>query len=401
MDLPSRTLPAPRIPDRLRPLLEAEYPVFSAPEMARRRAALTEAMGEAGARHIILSGGDRKGSAIQWLTGWPPGGGHFVIFTPSERDVLYVKNPNNAALARIMAPHATVGWGPEGSQALMIAELLRRGAKGQTVGVIGSYGHGLHEKLVAAGVKPIDFNRAYTKLRLVKSEEELDWTRIGCALTDLGVEALEREVEPGMTEHQLADIIERAYVPWGAMTQIHYTGVTSMENPACCVPSQLARNRRVQAGDVVFTEIAASFWSYPGQVQRTIAVAADPTPLYRDLYAAADEAFHGILKVVRDGATPGDILDAATSIDRAGFTICDDLVHGYVGGYLPPVLGTRERPSGPVPEMTLRENMTVVVQPSVMTKDGKAGVQAGELVRITKTGVERLHHAAWGFRRAG
>ncbi len=401
MDLPSQTLLAPRLPDRLRPLLDAEFPAFSDGEMSRRRTALAAALTEAGARHVVLSGGDRKGSAIQWLTGWPPGGGHFVVFTPGETDALFVKNPNNALLARIMAPKAVVDWGAEGSQTLMINELLKRGAKGEPVGVIGSYGHSLHEKLVAAGIKPVDLNRAYTKLRMVKSAEELDWLRVGCALTDLAVEALERELVPGLTEYQLADIIERAYVPWGGMTQIHYTGVTSMANPACAVPSQLSRNRVVNKGDVVFTEIAVSFWSYPGQLQRTIAVASEPTPLYRDLYAAADEAFDAILKVLRPGARPDDILDVASCIARAGFTICDDLVHGYVGGYLPPVLGTRERPSASVPNMTLAENMTIVVQPSVMTKDGKAGVQTGELVRITADGVERLHHAPWGFRRAG
>src|SRR4051812_42682571 len=119
MDIPAPTAPAPRLDSRLRPLLDAEFPVFSKSEMSRRRAALAGAMQEAGARHVVLSGGDRKGSAIQWLTGWPPGGGHFVVYTPGETDALYVKNPNNAALARIMAPEATVGWGPEGSQTLM------------------------------------------------------------------------------------------------------------------------------------------------------------------------------------------------------------------------------------------------------------------------------------------
>lgn len=401
MDLPGDTLPKLRIPERLRPLIEAEFPVFSAGEMERRRTVLAAAMAEAGVSHVLLSGGSRTSSAIQWLTGWPPGDGHFVVFTPGAQDALFVKNPNNALLARIMAPKAAVGWSAEGSQALMIAELLKRGAKGQGIGVVGSYSHALHEKLAAAGIKPIDMGRAYTRLRMVKSAEELDWLAVGCALTDLAVEALERELRPGLTEYQLADIIERAYVPWGGVTQIHYTGVTSMTDPACAVPSQLARNRKVNKGDVVFTEIATSFWSYPGQLQRTISVASDPTPLYRDLYAAADEAFHAILKVMRAGATPEDILDAASCIDRAGFTICDDLVHGYVGGYLPPVLGTRERPSASVPKMALEENMTIVVQPSVMTRDGKAGVQAGELVRITATGVERLHHAPWGFRRAG
>ncbi|HEU0070866.1 MAG TPA: M24 family metallopeptidase [Alphaproteobacteria bacterium] len=393
-DLPARLTPGQRA------LLEAEVPTFSAAEMERRRKALAKAMEEAGCNHVMLSGGDRKGSAIQWLTGWPPGSGHYCIFTPGETDAIFVKNPNNAALARVLAPIAAVDWAAEGSTSLAIKELLKRGAKGKKVGIIGSYGHALHERFVAAGITPVDMAKAYTKERSIKSAEELEFLRVGVAMTDAAVEALERELKPGLTEYQLADIIERAYVPWGGLTQIHYTGVTSMADPSCCVPSQVARRRTVKAGDCVFTEISASFWSYPGQVQRTISVGADPTPLYADLHAAAEEAFLGILKVMRHGTTMDEILDVASSIAAAGYIVCDDLVHGYVGGYMQPILGTRERPSAAVPDMTLAEGMTIVVQPSVMTKDAKAGVQTGELVLIKKDGIERLHQAPRGFRRS-
>jgi Xaa-Pro aminopeptidase len=49
--------------------------------------------------------------------------------------------------------------------------------------------------------------------------------------------------------------------------------------------------------------------------------------------------------------------------------------------------------------MTLEENMTVVVQPNVITRDQSAGVQVGELIRVTRTGFERLHRAGRGFFR--
>ena len=58
-------------------------------------------------------------------------------------------------------------------------------------------------------------------------------------------------------------------------------------------------------------------------------------------------------------------------------------------------------PAGPLPDMTLEENMTVVVQPNVITRDHTAGVQVGELIRVTRTGFERLHRARRGFFRAG
>jgi Xaa-Pro dipeptidase len=40
-----------------------------------------------------------------------------------------------------------------------------------------------------------------------------------------------------------------------------------------------------------------------------------------------------------------------------------------------------------------------VVQPNVVTRDGLAGVQTGELVLITPTGTERLHAFPSGFGR--
>ena len=49
--------------------------------------------------------------------------------------------------------------------------------------------------------------------------------------------------------------------------------------------------------------------------------------------------------------------------------------------------------------MALEANMTVVVQPNVITRDRTAGVQVGELVRVTHSGFERLHRAPRGFLR--
>jgi hypothetical protein len=43
--------------------------------------------------------------------------------------------------------------------------------------------------------------------------------------------------------------------------------------------------------------------------------------------------------------------------------------------------------------------MTVVIQPNVVTPNGKAGVQTGELVLVTVTGIEPLHAMPRSFVR--
>jgi hypothetical protein len=45
--------------------------------------------------------------------------------------------------------------------------------------------------------------------------------------------------------------------------------------------------------------------------------------------------------------------------------------------------------------------MTLVVQPNVITRDQKAGVQVGEMIRVTRTGFELMHSTPRGLFRAG
>jgi Xaa-Pro dipeptidase len=134
---------------------------------------------------------------------------------------------------------------------------------------------------------------------------------------------------------------------------------------------------------------------------RGFTVEAEPTALYRDLHATAAAAFESITRTIRPGALPQSLIDASAVIEANGFTTCDDLVHGYGGGYLPPIVGSKSRPAGPVPTFPLEENMCLVVQPNVITRDRRAGVQFGELGRVTRGGWESLHRTPHGLFRAG
>jgi Xaa-Pro aminopeptidase len=216
-------------------------------------------------------------------------------------------------------------------------------------------------------------------------------------MSDRAMMALRDGLRPGLTERQLGDLIERAYVADGGTSVIHYIGATPMHDPELAVPAQFLTTRRVAAGDVVVAEISAAFWDYPGQVLRSFAVGAEPTPLYAELHDVADAAFDAIAGVLKDGALPADVVSASGLIKHAGFTTIDDLLHGYGGGYLPPVLGSQGRPAGPIPEEPFKVGMTVVIQPNVVTPDGRAGVQTGEMVLVTGTGIERLHAMPRGF----
>ncbi len=375
------------------------FPRFSPEEMERRRRALIGAMQKMQVDHLLVCGEQRSGSGVQWITGWPATTEALVIVSPHDKNLMFMEWHNHCPLAQRIAQATDVKWGEHAGIDKVIAELQRRGAK--RVGFMGPLAYRKCRKVEGAFEDLVEMNSEYVELRLVKSAEELDWLRIGAALSDAAIDALRRELKPGLTERDLWDITEHAYVPHGGVTQIHYFGVTSMQNPDCCVPRQFPENRTIEAGDVVFCEISGAFWDHPGQVLRTFAVAADPTPLYQDLYATAEAAFDAIASVLRAGTTPQQIIDVSGVIEKAGYSTCDDLVHGYGGGYFPPVIGSQSRPAGRLPDLKLQAGMTIVVQPNVVTRDQRAGVQIGELVHITDHGFERLHKAPRAFFRIG
>ena len=387
------------LPPRLRRIVDAEYPRYSTAEMARRRAAVETVLAEAEVDHLVFCGANRSGSVVQWLTQWPVTAEAVGVLSPGHRDALFVQYVNHAPLAQRLAPDAEVAWGGESSIRHAVAVLERRGARPGRVGLIGPMTFEQHGALAARFDTIVNLNRAYAGLRKVKSAEEIDWFRIGAHFSDAGMAALRDGLRPGLTERELGDIIERAYVADGGTNWIHYIGATPMSAPDLGVPAQFPSTRRVQTGDVVFAEISAAFWDHPGQVLRSFALGEDPPPLYRGLHAAADAAFDAIAAVLKAGATPQQVVDASGVIEDAGFTIIDDLLHGYGGGYFPPILGSKSRPAGPVPDEPFSAGQLVVIQPNVVTRDGRAGVQTGELVLIADTGIERLHGVPRGFVR--
>jgi Xaa-Pro aminopeptidase len=383
------------LPPRLQAILDAEYPRFSDAEMARRRTAVEGLLKESGLDHLVFCGANRFGSVVQWLTGWPVTTEAVGVLTPGEADAMFVQHVNHEPMAQRLAPRAQVAWGGASS----IAVLERRAAQSGQVGVIGPMTFEQHALLAARFGAVKNLNRDYVRLRQVKSAEEIDWMRIGAALTDRGMAALSSGLMPDMTERELGDVVERAYVALGGTNVIHFIGVTPMANPDLAVPAQFAANRQVARGDIVFAEISAAFWDHSGQVLRSFALGAEPPALYRDLHAVADAAFDAVASVLKDGALPREAIEAAGVIEQAGFTIIDDLLHGYGGGYLPPILGSRSRPSAHVPAEPFRAGMIVVIQPNVVTRDREAGVQTGEMVLITKTGIETFHAIPRGFAR--
>jgi Xaa-Pro aminopeptidase len=384
------------------------YPRYSAGEMTRRHRELREAAAEHDVDAVLVGGATGPiETSVQYYTNWPPLVESYVLLPFGGEPVLFVRLWNHIPDARRIAVVDDVRYGGDSpdAQAQHVAEVLReRGLGSRRIGLIGPIRHADAQILRVAlpGADWVDLGAVYRGLRLVKSDEELAFTRIAADMIDRSVEALEREIRPGLREYELARIIEDAYLAERGTNLIHFTLSTSMADPQGCVPHQYPPDRVIERGDVIVTEISANFWGYAGQILRSFTVEADPTPLYQDLYHTAVAVYEDIVGILRPGVTVGDVLDRAERIHDAGFTIHDDLVHGFGGAYLPPIIRTREtRGSTHDDDFAYPPGAILVVQPNVITPDERAGVQVGNAVHIAPEGPEVLQRYPMRFVRCG
>lgn len=386
---------------------------FSPPEMERRWALARDLMDRQGLDGLVVfgnSGVNRHNEANAfWLTNHLDLHHCYLVaaLDPSIEPALYTGLTNHVPNARQVSDVPVIEWGGY-DPATTVAERLRatgldRGRIG-LVGVNATFGMGMphqhHHALREAlpDLELVEVTRAFASLRSTKSDEEIEWLRRAAVFTDRTIEALRAEVRPGIPEYALLGIIEGSYRSDGGLPHIAFVRSMPMDEPNGCVPAQNPSDRTIRAGDVIITEISASYWGYSGQIHRPVFVGREPTPAWQRMFDAALDAYRGMADAIRPGATEADVIRAASVIGERGYDVYDDLIHGYGVDIHPPVIDrscSRYWPwneASPAPEgRRFEQNMAIVIQPNPITPDERMGLQLGALTIVTDDGARSLH----------
>lgn len=380
---------------------------FSPAEMARRAGLARKLMREHDLAALVVFGTSATSRASManpfWLTNHLDLHHCYVVLPLDEQQetALFTGLTNHVPNAREVTDVPIVEWGGYDPAERIAARLQTIGSVSARVGLVGAnstfsmgmpYQH--HDRLrsLVPDAELVDVTGPYQRLRLVKSDEELEWLRRAAALTDDAMRAVAEAAVPGTSEVELVAAGEAAFRARGGTPRIMFLRSMAMDEPTGCLPAQNPSLRRLQAGDVVITELSASYWGYTGQLHRPIFVAAEPTAEWAGMVSVAREAYDAVALALRPGATELDVLAAAEPIRAAGYAIYDDLIHGYGVDIQPPVVDRLQFADPPSePRWTLEAGMTIVIQPNPVTPDERMGLQLGALTVVRETGAESLH----------
>ncbi|HEV7235032.1 MAG TPA: M24 family metallopeptidase, partial [Ktedonobacteraceae bacterium] len=265
------------------------YPSFSEAEFSRRYTTVREAMRDAELSALLIYNTPSSYNEVLYLSNFITTRESFLVFPSEGEPTLFIQMFNHVPNARKVANIVDLRWGGPDSATAVAENLRKRGLENSRIGLVGPilFKHYDVLRRTLPHITLIDFTPQFLHLRLIKSEEEIEFLRQGAAFSDLAIEALEQQARPGITENDLTAIVEGAYLRLGGKNHIHYMGTTPMSNPDLCVPAQLQSNRILQAGDVLITEISAHYHGYTGQILRPFAIGSPPSPAYMHMYEVA------------------------------------------------------------------------------------------------------------------
>ena len=373
------------------------FPRFSNTEYTRRYTAIREAMDKENLDALLISGA-RGSSEIHYLSNYLAQSPSWLLFPRAEEPALFIHFFNHQPCAKAQSIVADVRWYGPTPMPTIAEEIRRRDLGAKKIGLVSlramAYGHVTELQRRFPEANFVEFGPQFNRIRRVRSEEELVYLRKSGYLTDLACEALENNLRPGLTEHEVLSIVYGAYIKHGGDPGIHFIATTNMENPDRFVPWQKQTSRVLEKGRVVITELTVSYWGYSTQIHRPFAVGREPAPIYRRLFDAAFQCYENIRRVCKPGATSEEIVAASSIIEDSGFTSYDSVFHGEAGKS--PELGTKSA-AHPLEPWTLEENMVHVIQPNPITKDFTAGLQLGAAVVVKPGGGEPLHNYPFKF----
>ena len=265
-----------------------------------RRGALTESLAAQGLDALLIT----ARANVRYLTGFSGSAG-MVVVTPAEvllvTDFRYDEQAREEAggAARVEVERTSV-WDR------LFREMSRLGP----LETVGFEGHALTvreaERLVAGG-KPWRWQPAgelVEALRVRKDEGEVAAIRDAAGLAGQALQATLARVRPGLSEHEIAGMLESALRRLGSEAHPFPTIVAS--GPRSALPHARSSARVVAAGEWLLIDFGATVDGYASDITRTVVAGARATDAQRALYDLVAGAQRRAREGVRAGLTGRD-----------------------------------------------------------------------------------------------
>lgn len=222
------------------------------------------------------------------------------------------------------------------------------------------------------------------QMRIIKDEDEIDIIRKSVRLNEKVFQDAYKQITPGMTEVELAIIIEATMRRYGAECPSFDTIVACGKNGA--LPHAVPSMTKLKERKSITIDMGLVLDGYCSDMTRTF-VLGKPTKKYLKYHRLVRKAQRAGMNAVRAGVTGAEVDAAARNIiETAG---CGE----YFGHALGHGVGLAVHESPRLSAMNtkkLKEGMIVTVEPGIYVP-GWGGIRLENMVVVRKDGCENLN----------
>lgn len=139
-----------------------------------------------------------------------------------------------------------------------------------------------------------------SKLRAVKSKEEIEQMQVACDITNNAFRRVLKFVKPGVKEYEIEAEFIHEFLRNGSRGFAYEPIIASGANS--CVLHYVENNKVCKAGDVLLLDVGAEYGNYNADMTRTIPVNGTFTKRQRDVYNAVLRIKRAAIKLLKPGA---------------------------------------------------------------------------------------------------
>ena len=369
---------------------------FSKKEFSRRKLNVIKNMKEQNLDALLMF----RQESMYWLTGYDTFGYVFfqtlildkngnVILLTRAPDLRQAQNTSNIKDIRIWVDKD--GFNPTHDLKKILNELDLKnkniGIEYEAYGMTGRNALRLNKSLDNyCNIE--DHSELITKLRVIKSEEELVYVRRAAELADKALNEAWKYSKAGASEAKILAEMQRAVLEGGGDYPANEYIIGSGDNALLC--RYQAEKRNLSTTDQLSLEWAGTFKHYHSAMFRTIPI-GKANPKHIKMHEACIDALTNCVKTLVPGKTVGDVFDIhAKTFDNLGFNKSRMNACGYS-------LGSTFSPNWMDWPMLYTGNPYIISPGNVffmhmilMDSDNNLAMNLGETYLVTKNGNERL-----------
>jgi Xaa-Pro aminopeptidase len=249
---------------------------------------------------------------------------------------------------------------------------------------------GLYEKIVQAlreaalQVELVALEDLVEKNRIIKENDEIDAIRQALAMAETAFSQCLTLIKPGMTEKEIAWLMEKAMRDGGADGLSFPVIVASGPNSA--LPHAVPGDRKIRSGEPILFDWGVRLNGYCSDISRTV-VFGTPDATFENVFQTVLGAQQKAIAAIRSGVSSKAVDKVARDhIDAKGFA--GKFGHGLGHGT---GLAIHELPRlSPLKDMVLESGMVSTVEPGIYLPDW-GGVRLENMIVVRDEGAEVLN----------